>query len=318
VTKPLRSFSDLEELIERTGFTKAGPRIRRLAWSCWHVMPDQPDFTLIGDSRLGGSPVLAEGSTWPRSNDGYRLAFFGQLRLSEIARLEPASGLPASGLLSLFADPNWDFPIEAVAVLTQVGTTVERLARPPKGGPVEELYLKPVTIRFEPGLSFPIDRDGGLNLKKEDWPEGDFNGLYDALYDCICTRPKGQIGQLLGHCPWGDLRPAVYFEAIGRPGQEHLWRWESWEAWEEAKKMRQTFWGHVYQPAASRDDENVRWILENQSAISAGIEQWRFLLSIESNKHMDLWMGDSILFFAPLDESGRMDLSRVKVWVTQS
>jgi hypothetical protein len=312
-------------LIERTGFIEAGPSIRRLARSCWHVLPDpKPHFTLIGESRLGGCPVLAEGSTWPKSNDGHLLAFFGQLRLSEIARLEPASGLPASGLLSLFAGDTGDCPIETHAVLTQAGTTVERLPWPPKGALIDEQYLDPVIIRFEPGLSFPPDRAEILSLE-EDWPEGEFDALLDGLYTC----PKGTIGRLLGHGPLtqeGDLRRAVYFEEIGRPGQERLQIWKSWEAWEEAKKIGyrarpMSWWNrHVYHPWSSRDDENILWILANQPAISAGTEQWRFLLSIESNEQMNLLINDAdpIQFFAPLDESGRMDLSRVRVQVTQS
>jgi hypothetical protein len=273
VTKPVRTFSDLDELLERTGFTEAGPHLRQLARRCWHVLPDSnAHLSLIGDSRLGGRPVLAEGSSWPRSNDGKLLDFFGQLRLSEIARLEPASGLPPSGLLSLFAGNARHYPIKSHAVLTQVGTTVERLPRPPKGALIGEQYFDPVIIRFEPGLSFPPDDAEILSLEG-DWPEGEFDALRDSLYTCR----QGAIGRLLGHGPWtqgGDLRQAVYFEEIGRLGKHKLLAWRSWESWEEAKKVRRG----RYHPWSSRDDENVRWILENQSAISAGIEQWRFLL----------------------------------------
>jgi hypothetical protein len=323
-------FSELDALLERTGFAAAAARIHRLVRRCWHVLPElSPHLSRIGDSRLGGGPVLAAGSIWPRSNDGQLLAFFGQLRLSEIARLEPASGLPASGLLSLFAGDTRDFPIEARAVLTQIGTTVESLSRPPRKAIAQEQLLDPVTIRFEPGLSFLHDGDGcltrecSLGLTKEDCPEGDFDALSDAL-EAGMDAPEGSIGQLLGHCPWtqeGDLRRAVHFEEIGRPYQQKLHRFESLEDWEESKKITHRYRnGRVSHPWSRGDDDNVRWILANRSVIAAGIEQWCFLRSIESNKHMDLWINDAdpILFFAPVDESGRMDLSRLRAQVTQA
>jgi uncharacterized protein YwqG len=65
----------------------------------------------VGCSRLGGTPDLGLGVSWPRW-DGRPLAFVAQLNLAEIAEFGGPDYLPAFGTLSFFYDAQqktWGF-----------------------------------------------------------------------------------------------------------------------------------------------------------------------------------------------------------------
>ena len=65
----------------------------------------------VGSSRLGGTPDFAPGSSWPEFN-GVPLAFLGQIRLSDVAALDPDARLPREGLLYFFyeaKEQTWGF-----------------------------------------------------------------------------------------------------------------------------------------------------------------------------------------------------------------
>lgn len=64
-----------------------------------------------GGSRLGGDPLLPDEVRWP-AYDGEPLGFLGQVRLEEVAPLDPTGLLPARGLLCFFhggAEEAWGF-----------------------------------------------------------------------------------------------------------------------------------------------------------------------------------------------------------------
>jgi hypothetical protein len=320
---PLRTFSDMEALIDRTGFAPAAAQIRARALRCWHVCPaGKPDVGLIGDSRVGGSPVLETGRPWPVSRHGRLLSFVGQFRLSDLSWVDAVIPLPATGLLSLFAGEFGIGPTEALALVTPVGTTVTPLAPPAEDDVDEEApgytlgHLRPTRVRLEPGVSFTEDA-WRLDRIKDASPGG---GDIDALMEGAEAVPEGATGQLLGHVRTEDERllRRAYFEDIGRPEQVGLVQFGSWEAWEEAKKTRHAIRRglfrkpHIHQPWTAKDDDNVRWVLAHQAEIAAGIQRWRLLLALESSPSMDLAIG-ALSFFAPLDDTGRMDLSRVRM-----
>jgi hypothetical protein len=320
---PLRTFSDMEALIDRAGFAPAAAQIGARALRCWHVCPaGKPDVGLIGDSRLGGSPVLEAGRPWPKSRHGRSLSFIGQFRLSDLSRVDAVTPLPATGLLSLFAGEFGIGPIEALALVTPVGTTVTHLTRQAEDDFNEETpgyplgHLRPTCVRLEPGVSFTEDL-WRLDRIKDASPGG---GDIDALMEGGQAVPEGAAGQLLGHIHAEDecLLRRADFEDIGRPHQVGLVKFGSWEAWEEAKKIRHTFRRglfrkpQIHHPWTAKDDDNVRWVLAHQAEIAAGIQRWRLLLALESSRSMDLGIG-ALFFFAPLDDTGRMDLSRVRM-----
>lgn len=55
-----------------------------------------------GGSKVGGAPDLPADLEWPASDDGQRLPFIAQIRLGDIAALDPQSDLPHDGQLNFF------------------------------------------------------------------------------------------------------------------------------------------------------------------------------------------------------------------------
>ena len=64
------------------------------------------DALPLGASRLGGLPDLPPGATWP-ARDGVPMEFIAQLRLAELAPLDPLGRLPAQGSLLFFYNSQW-------------------------------------------------------------------------------------------------------------------------------------------------------------------------------------------------------------------
>jgi Domain of unknown function (DUF1963) len=211
--KPLRTLSDMEALIERTGFAPAAGLIRSRALRCWHVCNgSQPESGLIGDSRLGGSPVLEAGRPWPVSRYGRLLSFVGQFRLSDLSRVDGLHPLPATSLLSVFVGNLECRPLEALALVTPVGTTVAHLSSPPG----EDLFddpglgnLPPESVRLEPGISLSEDPDDGWLWADGFWGDGMRSAApgrdAEASMAGFEARPEGATGQLLGHLDFLDF-----------------------------------------------------------------------------------------------------------------
>lgn len=321
---PLRSMSDLDALLEMTGFGSAALFARRLARPCFHLLPDgeQTDIP-TGCSRLGGLPDLASGAHWPTASDGKPLTFYGQINLDDVAGDADSSPLPSSGLLSIFAGPtgSYDEAILAQALLTPPGTTLQ--AGTPDNAAAfadrSDCCFKPVRVRCEAGISLPTENHAFVRSLEVAAPSGDI----DALLEGLAAAPDKALGQLLGYAQFqmADVHSTVYFDAIGRTNQERLLIWESWDDWEEAKKMQSRLRnGDTYRPWSASDDENVRWILANRAAIAAGIAQWHAVLWISSNPLMNLWINDAdpIYFLAMTDDSGSVDLTSLRAGATQS
>ena len=102
--------------------------------------------------------------------------------------------------------------------------------------------------------------------------------------------------------------------------QERLRHWTTWEDWERAKTLSsRPRNGTIYRPWSTKDDDNVRWQLSHKAEIDAGVACWRSLLTIQSNKQMDLWINDAdpAYTFIHADDLARADVSRVRVIATQ-
>ena len=61
----------------------------------------------VGGTRLGGLPDLAAGASWPVWG-GVSMAFLAQVDLAEMPQIADRALLPASGLLSVFFDGDFD------------------------------------------------------------------------------------------------------------------------------------------------------------------------------------------------------------------
>ncbi len=89
----------------------------------------------LGASRFGGLPDLPAGTPWPE-RDGVPMEFVAQLRLEDVAPLDPLGRLPAGGTLAFFYNSQWttsDFEPQArcAAVLhTPAGAPLVRMPAP--------------------------------------------------------------------------------------------------------------------------------------------------------------------------------------------
>jgi uncharacterized protein YwqG len=139
------------------------PGIRLLADS-------QADAAIVGTSRLGGSPDLPAGLSWPVNGHGTPLSFIAQLDLAEISAHDTEGILPGNGLLSFFYEAATQMacgfdPADhgAWAVIhTAGGTTVEPRQVPdgvPAPGRFPAVGLRPhLELTFAPWESFLVER----------------------------------------------------------------------------------------------------------------------------------------------------------------
>ena len=70
-----------------------------------NIQPTQN--SLVGQSHWWGFPDLPESVDWPANEDGDLLTFICQIRLEEIAHLDPRGLLPHEGMIWFFADMDY-------------------------------------------------------------------------------------------------------------------------------------------------------------------------------------------------------------------
>jgi uncharacterized protein YwqG len=209
--KPAMSF---EELMKAARLDALAPALREfhspavsikskaLGKTGW-LTPDKSQAPGIGASRFGGWPDLPEGAQWPTWS-GRPMAFLAQLDLADLAEVEPAVRLPATGLLSFFLgcgndtyekyddltrtrymidvmvgtepsqDPGW------LVLYTPKGTKLSRIAY--TSSPLPEL-TEPHTIGFtKGGLSLPDEQTAiYAHLPLDDTQRDNYNELVAQL-----------------------------------------------------------------------------------------------------------------------------------------
>lgn len=94
-------IAQVKDLIHKLGLKAMEATILAHLHECIYIQPTKPQTTSIGTSRLGGSPDLPPGWSYPVFR-GEPLVFIGQLNLAEIADMGVASELPKRGLLLFF------------------------------------------------------------------------------------------------------------------------------------------------------------------------------------------------------------------------
>ena len=320
----LASFDDLNTLIDRCGLGNARDAILPYAKPCFYMIAGEPAADArLGGTRLGGAPDLAAGTAWPRGDYGY-CGFLGQLDLADVRTHTGCLDLPAEGLLSLFVDyiESAGATVPVRAILTPVGTALERLTAPE----AEEAYgayinrLKPISIAaFRPGVTIPV-MEPELHLHVEALaPDGDF----DRFQDSIIQQPAGAIGQLLGqglNHDGSDLRLALHARQIGREGLERFAFIKDWDEWLSLKCIETRLKnGTIYRPWTDRQDDQVRYFLDNRDAFFAGGDTLRLLLLVKSNTAMDMWINDAdpIFLFIPVANLAKGDFTVLFGAVTQ-
>lgn len=320
----LKTTAQLDALIRDTGFAISAADIRSKCRPCLHLFdagpaPDAP----AGATRFGGMPDLPDEAAWPRSASGDPMTFYGQIALRDLAGSRVAQAFPETGLLTFFAGGRDAHPDRIGVAAMRIPEDARLTRRPSPDGDgaaaLPKKTLQPVSVRFEAGLCFPNADHRWLTGLEQANPAGDI----DTLDDGLCSAPFPVLGRILGYANWSesDLRVAMHFREIGRAGQERLWQWTGWEEWERAKKIENKLYnGTTHRPWSAADDGNVRWMLDHSDAISDGIEQWQSLLTIESNKGMDLWINDAdaLYFFIRADDLQRGDFTAIEAIATQS
>ncbi|WP_165164705.1 DUF1963 domain-containing protein [Corynebacterium qintianiae] len=124
----------------------------------------------LGSSRVGGLPDLPKGAEWPAGPGGMSYAFIAQINLAELRdAVGDAPGLPESGLLSFFWDPEggYDAAPENSRVIYTPDGELERLAFPEGLNALHEstaeyseagssaAYAPPQPVSFYRGLAMP-------------------------------------------------------------------------------------------------------------------------------------------------------------------
>jgi len=91
-------------LLEAEGLGAHLPAIQPLVRPAVRLSPWPGEGGRLGGTRLGGTPDLPAGFSWPQY-EGRPLPFLAQLDLAELRSLLPAGALPATGHLFFFAPP---------------------------------------------------------------------------------------------------------------------------------------------------------------------------------------------------------------------
>ena len=112
-----------------------------------------PKRIAVGASRLGGRPDLPAGRRWAMHGLG-PMAFLGQFRLDEMAAVLPERGLPADGLVVVFAAVDDSGFAEGAHVEVVASDGLKRLAWPT--ALPDELRFDAALAALEPALSLPL------------------------------------------------------------------------------------------------------------------------------------------------------------------
>jgi hypothetical protein len=95
----------LAERLRANGIARMVDAVLRLAQPAIRLdlaRVDDEAGLALGVSKVGGAPDLPAATPWPATSDGAALPFIAQIRLADIAPLDPEGDLPHAGLLSFF------------------------------------------------------------------------------------------------------------------------------------------------------------------------------------------------------------------------
>ena len=227
---------DLRTYLKATSIKDLSGDIVKQAQPSIRLIPQKKRSTdlKVGTSKLGGSPDLPIGVDWPlndQSSPARPLSFVAQLNLADLPQEGAKLGLPASGILCFFVDPEdyaegWCASIFAV-LYASADTTVERCS-PPKG--VQTYSPRLFMPRCE--LSLPDwDNLAAAIALETDSP---YRVVYNRLLSDLGQDRDAKAHRMFGHpsyiqsdklsdkeklllqlesddeCPWGDDGHLLY------------------------------------------------------------------------------------------------------------
>jgi hypothetical protein len=191
----------LARALNEAGLSRLTETVLPLARECILIgtTATDDDAIPVGSSKLGGSPDLPPGFTWPVWQNRPQ-AFIAQFRLSELPALEGEVRLPRDGLLSFFYDSaqstwgsspadagSWSVLYDAGDPAALQRTAPPEAPSPPRswwqrlllpGAPQGTAKYRPCALAFHRGLSLPSWET------LDDWRP--FIEMTDAERDAYC------------------------------------------------------------------------------------------------------------------------------------
>lgn len=155
-----------------------------------------------GVSRLGGSPVLADGTDWPATDEGQPLTHLATIALDELPAVEGREHLPRDGLLSFFVDMSEEGEfVEPVEPTDEAGHDLVAVIHTPAGAPTREPEPPDPDGALDEQRVAPTAR---LQLRHLGFGSGErrfgFDALAEAAVEHLTYRVNGANGQqLLGY-----------------------------------------------------------------------------------------------------------------------
>jgi hypothetical protein len=296
----------LDDLIRKHDLEPAASQIHALARECIVLMrgdeaPDAP----VGASRIGGLPDVPADFEWPREADGSPLCFIAQINLADLPRLTDHP-LPTTGMLSLFVGTDEPAPEIAFAVRHLDGP-LHRQAMPTDGEPNEHYqFLVPHLLTTAVAISLPdycspdcpdFDELPGV--------EGDPMDRYITLCSDARQEDEVAIGQLLG---WAvEISGNLNLDAHLTHTKRSKLRYHSHKTPERVEADAQKRLAEGNTPSWEYLTETVLPMLReyraNEAAELVAESEWTGLLSIHSDRKVDLLIWDAGFFTAVIRRS---------------
>lgn len=236
----------------------------------------------VGSSRLGGTPDLGPGMSWPDCK-GVPMAFLAQLRMLDVALHDPDARLPHSGMLYFFyeaKEQKWGFDPKdrdnwkVVYYDGDLGTL--QPAEPPANLPKESRF-RCCRVTFSTEISVPPYESVAVERLQLSDTEGDaYVGLLDAL---VRQEP---IHRMLG-----------FPEPIQGEMQEEC----------------QLASNGVNTGSGNNEDDARR------VAMQEGTTDWRLLLQIDSDDSLGTMWGDAGRIYFWIREQDLKNRDFGKVWL---
>ena len=236
----------------------------------------------VGSSRLGGTPDLAPGMSWPVCN-GVPMAFMAQIRLSDAVAHDPDARLPRSGMLYFFyeaQEQKWGFDPkdrDHWKVIYHDGDPgTLQPAEPPANLP-EESRFRCCRVTFSTEIGVPPYESGIVERLRLSDTEGDAYGrLLDAL------ERHEPIHRLLGYPEpiQGDMQAECQFASNG------------------------------VNTGGSNGENEARL-----ADLRKGITDWRLLLQIDSDDSLGTMWGDAGRIYFWIREQDLKNRDFANVWL---
>jgi uncharacterized protein YwqG len=295
----------LDDLIRKHKLEPAAEVIRPLARECIVLTrgseaPDAP----LGASRIGGLADVPAKFKWPREADRSPLCFIAQINLADLPRLTNHP-LPTSGLLSLFVGTDEPAPEIAFAVRHLEGP-LQRQAMPMDGEPNEHYqFLVPHLMKATVAISLP-------DCCSRECPDfsafasaGVAEDRYYELRGEAADVGAPRIGRLLG---WpvqitGDVRRDAHLTYTKRSKLRYLTHRTPEQVEADAQKHLAAGNTQAWEYVTETVLPLLREYKANEAAELAAEAEWTGLLSIHSDRKVDLLIWDAGFFTAVIREA---------------